>query len=56
VLNVNVMGVVNGCRYFIPPMVAAGGARQVLNVASGAGNYPTTAARVHGRQLIGVAD
>ena len=24
-----------------PPMVAAGGARQVLNVASGAGNYPT---------------
>ena len=41
VLNVNVMGVVNGCRYFIPPMLAAGGARQVLNVASGAGNYPT---------------
>lgn len=41
VLNVNVMGVVNGCRYFIPPMVAAGGARQVLNVASAAGNYPT---------------
>ena len=41
VLNVNVMGVVNGCRYFIPPMITAGGARQVLNVASGAGNYPT---------------
>ncbi len=41
VLNVNVMGVVHGCRYFIPQMITAGGARQVLNVASGAGNYPT---------------
>jgi NAD(P)-dependent dehydrogenase (short-subunit alcohol dehydrogenase family) len=41
VLNVNLMGVVHGCRYFIPPMISAGGARQVLNVASGAGNYPT---------------
>lgn len=39
VLNVNVMGVVHGCRYFIPPMIAAGGPRQVLNVASSAGNY-----------------
>jgi len=40
VLNVNLMGVVHGCRYFIPKMVEAGGARQVLNVASSAGNYP----------------
>ena len=40
VLNVNVMGVVHGCRYFIPQMIAAGGPRQVLNVASSAGNFP----------------
>lgn len=40
VLDVNVMGVVHGCRYFIPHMIAAGGPRQVLNVASSAGNFP----------------
>lgn len=40
VLNVNIMGVVHGCRYFIPAMIAAGGQRQVLNVASSAGIYP----------------
>lgn len=40
VMNVNVMGVVHGCRYFIPQMIAAGGPRQVLNVASSAGNFP----------------
>lgn len=40
VMNVNVMGVVHGCRYFIPQMIAAGGSRQVLNVASSAGNFP----------------
>ncbi|HET8883795.1 MAG TPA: SDR family NAD(P)-dependent oxidoreductase [Solimonas sp.] len=40
VLGVNVMGVVHGCRFFIPAMVAAGGARRVLIVSSSAGNYP----------------
>ena len=40
ILNVNVMGVVHGCRYFIPKMIEAGGARHVLNVASSTGNYP----------------
>ena len=40
VLNVNIMGVVHGCRYFIPAMIAAGGQRQVINVASSAGIYP----------------
>ena len=40
VMNVNVMGVVHGCRYFIPQMITAGGPRQVLNVASSAGNFP----------------
>lgn len=40
VLNINVMGVVHGCYHFLPNMLAAGGARQVLNVASSAGNFP----------------
>lgn len=39
-LQINVMGVVHGCRYFLPAMVAAGGPRRVLNVSSSAGNYP----------------
>jgi NAD(P)-dependent dehydrogenase (short-subunit alcohol dehydrogenase family) len=40
VLGVNVMGVVHGCRSFIPKMIEAGGPRQVLIVSSSAGNYP----------------
>jgi NAD(P)-dependent dehydrogenase (short-subunit alcohol dehydrogenase family) len=39
-LDVNVMGVVHGCYFFVPPMVAAGGARRVVNVASIAGIAP----------------
>jgi NAD(P)-dependent dehydrogenase (short-subunit alcohol dehydrogenase family) len=41
VMNINLMGVVHGCYHFIPQMVAAGGPRQVLNVASAAGIYPS---------------
>ncbi|MES2149304.1 MAG: SDR family NAD(P)-dependent oxidoreductase [Pseudomonadota bacterium] len=40
ILKVNLMGVVYGCRFFIPAMIAAGGARQVVNVASSVGLYP----------------
>jgi NAD(P)-dependent dehydrogenase (short-subunit alcohol dehydrogenase family) len=40
VINVNLMGVVYGCRYFLPQMLDAGGPRRVLNVASTAGIYP----------------
>ena len=40
VLDINVMGVVHGCHFFIPPMRAAGGARRVVNVASLAGHAP----------------
>lgn len=39
-LDVNVMGVVHGCYFFVPKMVAAGGARQLVNVASMAGVAP----------------
>ena len=40
-INVNLMGVVHGCYHFLPAMIAAGGERQVLNVASAAGIYPS---------------
>lgn len=40
VLEVNVMGVVNGIRAFLPAMRAAGGERWVVNVASAAGFAP----------------
>ena len=36
VLDVNLMGMVHGCYFFLPAMVEAGGARQVVNVASAA--------------------
>ena len=41
VLAVNVMGVVHGCYFFLPQMIAAGGPRTVLNVSSSAGNFPS---------------
>ncbi len=37
ILDINVMGVVHGCHFFLPKMVAAGGERQVVNIASLAG-------------------
>ena len=40
VIEVNVMGVVNGIRAFLPAMRAAGGERWVVNVASAAGFAP----------------
>jgi NAD(P)-dependent dehydrogenase (short-subunit alcohol dehydrogenase family) len=41
VLDVNVMGVVHGCYFFLPMMIAAGGPRNVINVSSSAGNFPS---------------
>jgi NAD(P)-dependent dehydrogenase (short-subunit alcohol dehydrogenase family) len=40
VLDINVMGVVHGCYFFVPKMIEAGGPRQVVNVASLAGIAP----------------
>lgn len=55
VMNVNLMGVVHGCRYFIPRMIAAGGPRQVLNVASSAGNYPAPSMAAYAASKYAVA-
>jgi NAD(P)-dependent dehydrogenase (short-subunit alcohol dehydrogenase family) len=40
VFDVNVMGIVHACQAFLPAMIAAGGARHVVNVASAAGISP----------------
>jgi len=39
-LNVNIMGVVNGCDAFLPAMKAAGTDKQIVNVASMASRAP----------------
>ena len=41
ILDVNVMGVVHGCYYFLPMMIAVGDSRHVINVSSSAGNFPS---------------
>ncbi|MBN3786366.1 SDR family NAD(P)-dependent oxidoreductase [Burkholderia sp. Ac-20353] len=38
--DINVMGVVLGCRLFLPSMLEAGGTRHIVNVASAAGLAP----------------
>jgi len=40
VLDINLMGVVRGCYFFLPRMIAAGGPRRVLNLSSAAGIFP----------------
>jgi NAD(P)-dependent dehydrogenase (short-subunit alcohol dehydrogenase family) len=41
VMDVNVMGVVHGCYFFLPMMIEAGGTRNVINVSSSAVNFPS---------------
>ena len=41
ILDVNVMGVVHGCYFFLPMMIDAGGPRNLINVSSSAGNFPS---------------
>jgi short-subunit dehydrogenase len=48
IMSVNVIGVVNGCYYFLPKMLAAGGIRRVVVVASGAAHYPPPNAAAYG--------
>jgi len=48
ILSVNVIGVVNGCYYFLPKMLAAGGERRVVVIASGASHYPPPNAAAYG--------
>jgi NAD(P)-dependent dehydrogenase (short-subunit alcohol dehydrogenase family) len=55
VIDVNLMGVVHGCHYFLPGMLAAGGPRHVLNVASSAANYPTPAMAAYAASKAAVA-
>jgi NAD(P)-dependent dehydrogenase (short-subunit alcohol dehydrogenase family) len=40
IVGVNLMGVVHGCHYFYPRMIAQGGGGHIVNTASGAGLAP----------------
>ncbi len=54
VLGVNVMGVVHGCYFFIPRMIAGGGTRHVVIVASAAANYPPPSVAAYATSKFGV--
>jgi len=54
VLDVNVMGVVHGCYFFIPRMIAGGGMRHVVIVASAAANYPPPSVAAYATSKFGV--
>jgi NAD(P)-dependent dehydrogenase (short-subunit alcohol dehydrogenase family) len=41
IVSINVMGVVHGCHFFVPPMVERGQGGHVANVSSAAGFYAT---------------
>jgi NAD(P)-dependent dehydrogenase (short-subunit alcohol dehydrogenase family) len=41
IVAINIMGVVHGCHFFIPPMVERGQGGHVANLSSGAGFYAT---------------
>lgn len=55
VINVNLMGVVYGCHLFIPHMLAAGGARQVINVSSTASFAPAPSMAAYAASKAAVA-
>jgi NAD(P)-dependent dehydrogenase (short-subunit alcohol dehydrogenase family) len=43
IISINVMGVVHGCHFFVPPMVARGAGGHVANVSSMAGYHASPA-------------
>jgi NAD(P)-dependent dehydrogenase (short-subunit alcohol dehydrogenase family) len=53
-LDVNVMGVVHGCYFFIPQMIEAGGDRRVLIVSSAAAQYPPPSLAAYATSKFGV--
>lgn len=59
VIDINVMGVVHGCYFFLPRMVAAGGPRRIVNVASLAGIAPAATMSAYAASkhaVIGLSD
>lgn len=43
IVRINLLGVVHGCHFFLPPMVARGAGGHVVNVSSAAGYLPAQA-------------
>ncbi|MEW6555184.1 MAG: SDR family NAD(P)-dependent oxidoreductase [Actinomycetota bacterium] len=40
IFGINLMGVIHGCHYFYPRMIAQGGGGHIVNIASAAGLFP----------------
>ncbi len=47
-IGINILGVVNGCRLFVPAMVASGRPGHVINLASAAGYTPVPGLSTYG--------
>ena len=58
-LNINVMGVVHGCHFFLPAMQRAGGERHIVNIASAAGlaaTFNMSAYSASKHAIVGLSD
>jgi NAD(P)-dependent dehydrogenase (short-subunit alcohol dehydrogenase family) len=54
IVSINLMGVVHGCHFFIPPMVERGTGGHVANVSSAAGFYATPSLVAYSTTKFGV--
>ncbi|MBV8500332.1 MAG: SDR family NAD(P)-dependent oxidoreductase [Paucibacter sp.] len=54
-MDINVMGVVHGCHFFLPMMISAGGPRRMINVASSAANFPSPSMAAYAASKYAVA-
>ena len=53
-VDINLMGVVHGCHYFLPRMIARGQGGHIVNVASMAGYLPNEATTAYSVTKAGV--
>ena len=54
ILSINVLGVVHGCHFFVPPMVERGAGGHVVNLSSVAGYFATPALSAYNTTKFGV--
>ncbi|HZP43355.1 MAG TPA: SDR family NAD(P)-dependent oxidoreductase [Candidatus Binatia bacterium] len=54
IVSINLMGVVHGCHFFLPPMVARGAGGHVVNVSSAAGYVATAPLAAYATTKFGV--
>jgi NAD(P)-dependent dehydrogenase (short-subunit alcohol dehydrogenase family) len=54
VVSINLWGVIHGCHFFLPPMVARGTGGHVVNVSSGAGYWASSLLTAYATTKFGV--